>query len=532
MIRLTMTAPAASKGDFRFGSFTDPGWPTGPETSGVSIALQRDGAHQAPPQNTVDALGKKEFDVFVMHKCNSWSAGCDFKPAFTSEVLPIFPLTSNLRATTDKCEVHGDCGSCIGDPSNVCGWCDGVITHGDGTTCGADGKGCCGGASGFSKCNVAYRKECPVTCDWQNWTHPVCRPATPKEIQNPVVQKFQDCDVVKKRGVCKYWQQFFYCDEGRGCQGPLNKTACIAEKKCNVSSPICDGTKCKTPTPTPAPTPALFYYCDKVGGRGCLGPLSEPQCKLTKGCDIKNPSCDPEVCKAEEHYVCGETSGQCSARVGPAPPNVTSYNTSAACEVACSQKPIEGVWRAVSINKGFVADEWDFSFGDVAAGSKVTYHSKKTGKTFEGTYAVGAAIDKSVEKFGAFAVTITLSTGEVLEGLFNDQWTGPITKFMFLGLPTKSGDTTDHSFDHSMELEEFVLISCLPGVKNCDFSPGSPTPTPTPSPTPAPSPSSGQCCYGGCSSGNCQGGWCGQSQSHCEATCKGTWCPKITEVVV
>jgi endoglucanase len=77
-----------------------------------------------------------------------------------------------------------------------------------------------------------------------------------------------------------------------------------------------------------------------------------------------------------------------------------------------------------------------------------------------------------------------------------------------------------------------VLISCLPGVKNCDFSPGSPTPTPTPSPTPAPSPSSGQCCYGGCSSGNCQGGWCGQSQSHCEATCKGTWCPKITEVVV
>jgi hypothetical protein len=188
------------------------------------------------------------------------------------------------------------------------------------------------------------------------------------------------------------------------------------------------------------------------------------------------------------------------------------------------------VWRAVSINKGFVADEWDFNFGDVAAGSKVTYHSKKTGKTFEGTYAVGAAIDKSVEKFGAFAVTITLSTGEVLKGLFNDQWTGPITKFMFLGLPTKSGDTTDHSFDHSMELEEFVLISCLPGVKNCDFSPTPHTPTPTP--TPAPSPSSGQCCFGGCSGGNCQGGWCGQSQSQCEANCKGKWCPKITEVVV
>ena len=46
-----------------------------------------------------------------------------------------------------------------GNLLQVCGWCDGTITFGDGTTCGADGKGCCCGASGFSQCNVAYRKE-------------------------------------------------------------------------------------------------------------------------------------------------------------------------------------------------------------------------------------------------------------------------------------------------------------------------------------------------------------------------------------
>merc|ERR1711879_802367 len=61
-------------------------------------------------------------------------------------------------------------------------------------------------------------------------------------------------------------------------------------------------------------------------------------------------------------------------------------------------------------------------------------------------------------------------------------------------------------------------------------APPAPSPTPTPpGPTPTPVPSSGQCCYGGCS-GNCQGGWCGQSQAHCESNCNGKWCPKNAEI--
>jgi len=460
LIRLTLTA-GLGKGDIFYASFTSPGWPLGPETTGMSLAIQREGAHQLPPENTWSALGDHAFDVFVMHACNSWSTLCNFQPVFNSQMLPVFPLTVNLRATSDACQKHADCSSCIADPSSVCGWCDGVITHSDGTTCGNDGKGCCGGATNFSKCNVAYRKECPVMCDWKNWTQPVCRHATPEERANPNIKKYQDCDIVSKWGACKYEQQFFYCDVGRGCQGPLSKAQCRAEPRCNVSSPDCDRTKCKAPH---------FYYCDKVGGRGCLGPLDEPQCNQTKGCDIKNPTCDPNVCKVEKHYICDSTKGQCSAQAGPAPPNSTSYNTSTACDLVCSRKPIEGTWRAISISKGFVADEWDFNFGTAASGSKVTYRSKLTGDVFTGTYTIGAPIDTSVEKFGGFEITITLKTGEVLKGLFNDNWTGPITKFMFLGLPIKSGDLSDNSFDHSMELQEFVLISCLPDVKNCDFS--------------------------------------------------------------
>merc|ERR1719189_3549159 len=40
-------------------------------------------------------------------------------------------------------------------------------------------------------------------------------------------------------------------------------------------------------------------------------------------------------------------------------------------------------------------------------------------------------------------------------------------------------------------------------------------PTPAPPPTQAPVPPP-QCCHGGCGGGNCQGGWCGESQGNCE----------------
>jgi len=62
-------------------------------------------------------------------------------------------------------------------------------------------------------------------------------------------------------------------------------------------------------------------------------------------------------------------------------------------------------------------------------------------------------------------------------------------------------------------------------------SPPAPRPSPPSPPSPRPSPTGGQCCYGGCS-GNCQGGWCGQSQTNCEGNCNGKWCPKQSHVVV
>jgi len=63
--------------------------------------------------------------------------------------------------------------------------------------------------------------------------------------------------------------------------------------------------------------------------------------------------------------------------------------------------------------------------------------------------------------------------------------------------------------------------------------PSPPSPTPPPSP-PSPTPVANQCCYGSCTSGNCQGGWCGQSADHCTGNCAGIWCPaeSFADVVV
>lgn len=363
--------------------------------------------------------------------------------------------------TEDTCQVHRDCGSCIHDPSHVCGWCDGIITFTDNSTCGSDGKGCCGGSSSFSKCNVAYRKTCPVICDWTNWTQPQCRSATGKEIIDPTIHKYGNCDIVDKYKACVYEKQYFYCDDARGCQGPLTKAECTTEKRCNVSSPDCNRTQCKAP---------VQYTCNTK-----LGQCSQHPGPATNSSYNTSADC-MKVCAKPVQYVCDKTRGQCTKHMGPA--TNTSYNTSGACMKACSNHVLKGVWRAISINKDFVDDEWDFFFGSEDSGAKVVVRSKKIGKTYHGTYKIGSFVDQSIEKFGAYEVNITLNNGpsphQVLQGVFNSQNEGPITRHLFLGAQKKSEDKFIKTFDSFMDLQEFVLISCLPSQKHCDFSSANP----------------------------------------------------------
>lgn len=93
-----------------------------------------------------------------------------------------------------------------------------------------------------------------------------------------------------------------------------------------------------------------------------------------------------------------------------------------------------------------------------------------------------------------------------------------------------SQTTTDSGTHHASFSDIRIGDIGTTGVYPPAPSPMPPPPSP-PSPSPGPSPSSGSCCYGGCA-GNCQGGWCGQSESHCEENCNGHWCPKASELVV
>jgi hypothetical protein len=58
--------------------------------------------------------------------------------------------------------------------------------------------------------------------------------------------------------------------------------------------------------------------------------------------------------------------------------------------------------------------KWDFDFGVTS----VTYKSQSSGETYSGTYAVGETISSS--SYDAAELTITLSTGAVLQGIISN----------------------------------------------------------------------------------------------------------------
>lgn len=492
-LQLSLTSPPSSKGEIRLATYSNAGWPTGPETWSFSLAIQHEGSHVAPPDALPgSAMGLAGIDVFVFHGCHEYHHLCDFSAAFTKPTPP--PTASAARqltsasATTipswliapqvDSCKTHKSCGECINAQGGLCGWCDGIVTFSDGTTCGEDGNGCCGGASAFSTCDPSFRKACPVICDWNSHKpagkHPFCREATSKEF-NSSMPKYGTCAELNASQSCNVPDFGHYCDKTVGtgqCKTVKTKDDCAKTPGCNVSNPVCDDAVCDSHH-------KYITYCDPDSG--CKGPVSKAECKLDPHCDPDHPTgCDPTVCKAPVWFTCDAGSHQCNPHQGKLPPPGTIYfNTTADCKKACIDHDISGIWRGLRVDKGFVADEWDFEFSKVTAGATVTFKSKKTGTKSVGTYAIGAAM--SSEPFGAFEFIITLTSGGTLKGLFSTQnndgqpAVGPFTRFMYLGLPLQASDTAV-SYDDAMAAvkQEFVLVACLPAEAGCDFSSAAP----------------------------------------------------------
>lgn len=62
LLRLTFTSPASLEGVVKVISYTNPGWPTGPETRGASFAVPRDDSHQSAPSDVINAMGDLDFE--------------------------------------------------------------------------------------------------------------------------------------------------------------------------------------------------------------------------------------------------------------------------------------------------------------------------------------------------------------------------------------------------------------------------------------------------------------------------------------
>jgi len=425
-------------------------------------------------------MGDTQFDVLSMIQCNSYgTSGCDFSKSFAlaSKVMKPLPVKAKhavegrtleellAPAATDSCTAYGDCDTCLGDASGVCGWCDGVVTDINGNVvCGSDGNGCCGGSDGFSYCNVAFRKTCPVVCDYTDWINPSCRSATSKEI-NAGTQTFNECTDMPWCSSTVYQ----YCDEDAfQCKTVYTEEECNADPDCDVNNPAgCDSASCKQTT---------YIFCDEV--LGCQSTTDKDECDANPSCDSSNTkgTCDPTKCAAQVFYTCDEKEFKCTPHTGPLPPT-PYFNSTDDCEAACVSVDLTGVWRALRVDTGYVADEWDFAF----TATTVKYVSRATGDSFSGTYVIGDAIAGS--SYAAAALTVTLSNGNVLRGVVSndrseDSAKGPVAKFLYVALPQSSQAAAITSFEQGMgaQNQEFVLMACLgDGIEQgCDFTSASP----------------------------------------------------------
>jgi hypothetical protein len=474
-MRLTLLSPASELGTVLIATYGNPGYPTGPETISASLAIQTLASHQAPPVDVKNAMGDTQFDVYVMFQCTSWgTAGCDFSAAFETaavkqvkqsvraEAKKLFPVDASRAAApaADSCNAYTGCDDCLADASGKCGWCDGEVTDTAGNViCGADGNGCCGGNDGFSFCNVAFRKTCPVTCDYTDWINPTCRAATSKEI-NAGMQTYENCE---KMPWCTN-EVYVFCDtDETQCRTVYSKEECDAEPMCDSANPAgCDQETCKK---------VNYIFCDPI--LGCTSVSDKGECDENPYCDSTNPkqTCDPTKCTAQLYYTCDATKFQCTPHTGPFPPT-PYFNTTDACEAECVSKDVSGVWRGLRVDAQFVADEWDFSVGSAS----IAFKSKLTGQAFVGTYVIGDPVTPA--NYLTAAITVTLNTGEVLKGVVSNDRDmqsslGPVTKFLYLALPIFATASVA-SFDAGMAagMQEFVLVACLDdGIElGCDFS--------------------------------------------------------------
>ena len=118
--------------------------PWEPSVDTLTMAYAFGAPNEDAPDSIETAMKGNGSTVYVLSSCNPHTdtKHCDFSSVFEEEEekedeLLTF-LSSFLRDhPKDPCAVHPTCGTCIGDASQLCGWCTSNVTYNNGSDVGA-----------------------------------------------------------------------------------------------------------------------------------------------------------------------------------------------------------------------------------------------------------------------------------------------------------------------------------------------------------------------------------------------------------
>ena len=116
-----------------------------------------------------------------------------------------------------------------------------------------------------------------------------------------------------------------------------SKDDCDAEPQCNSANATCDSSACQKTS---------YIWCSS--SYGCQSSDDPAVCEADPECDpdaADGGSCNPSECAAPTYWTCSSDDGSYQCKMGTGPKPVSAFNSSDACEAACVDKDVSGVWR-------------------------------------------------------------------------------------------------------------------------------------------------------------------------------------------
>lgn len=375
---------------------------TGPVTVWATFAFSAPNGQ--PPINFDIAMSTSGQSEFVFVRCLS-DTYCNFTFDPSSWVSQDYYTVESMAAQaniTDHCSPYPNCTVCL--EQQYCGWCSTPVVYQDGST-GAQCAGFNDNTTNPFKCFGTYSTE--------------------------------------------------------ECPGPAPTYLCDnATKTCKEASPgegtsfyICNQT-CGAPPPPPPPPPAKTYVCVQANQSCVEAPPGHGSSLYVCNQTCANPNNGTGNGTTSDTYICNNFNKTCEKTT---PGHGTSLTI---CNQTCGQvipPPafLNGVWRGLEVNVGYLSGEWDAKF----ANDSLTLVDP-SGKTYTG----------QIEMSGGY-LQISFTDGTLVFAQFQNAF-GPETIYLTFAVSAPNAALAP-DFVTAMDTAgdtEFIFIRCLDGSTTCSFS--------------------------------------------------------------